>query len=1081
MTYNKWVVVGCLVACGAMTTVVAQDDLDALLKDLGGAKPAAAKTEAKPAEAPKAEEKPVEMAKPAEEAKPAEAAKEEAKPAEQMAAPAAVVEAPKVEAPKVEEKPAEAAKVEAPKVEEKPVEMAKPAEAAKEEAKPAEQMAAPAAVVEAPKVETPKAEEKPAEAAKVEAPKVEEKSVEMAKPAEEMKPAEAVKEEAKPAEQKEAPAAVVEAPKADAPKTEEAKPVVAEKPNPDAELISEVVTLERIRRQALDDHGSKALEKARKAFRDGDYATARDQYQQALEFIVNRPANDAARKEASDGITEAYYSEARLLLKQGDKERARLMAEESLKRGHPYAARLIDTIRREPLRTEIDSSSITHRVNDREYKENRDEVRRRLRRARQFFTTAEYAKAQEECEIVLRDYPDNAEAIELRERIGTRLKTVADSEFAATRSLMIADVRKTWTPDRYAAESSQLPKGKNEMTEKKEVSRLSDTKTDEQVVAKKLREIVIPEVSFRPPATIIDAVDFFKQASRDYDNPETPVDQRGVNLVLKLSGVSAAAAPVAETAPAAGGAAADPFAAAASSDSSASGAPVIQAMSARFISLYDALKLVCDVTGMKFRIRGNIVMIVPSNDPDSVLISRSYNVLPSLIERMGAVTSELSNNAPKQDGGAFVVKDMGEKSTEDSLKTFFGQMGVAWPQGASISYLSAISKLRVTNTSDELVKFEQILEDLNVTPRLIEIEARFVEVSQKDLNSLGFEWLMNGDFNFNAGKWGPLSHSATTGDGLFGSGSGPGSRDNNMSINGVNGTDYGSGMRYLSTTGNPIAGNGNSVNDKFMKVNAVFGNADLSMILHMLSQRSDTDLLSAPKVVTKPGLEAIMKVVTEYIYPTEFNVQISQQSNSSSISGGGSSDPIAIVEPQNFSMREVGIILQVLPTVSSDGQMIDLVLKPQVVSEPVWKNYGTRLPKQVQKSIWNSITQAFVPTYETEYIELPMEQPFFNVRSVETQISIYNGATVVMGGLITESRKTMEDKVPLLGDIPYLGRLFQSKSEESDKRNLLVFVTARLVDPAGRTVKATGESTLNAVAVPAVPAQGAVEAPKKAE
>ena len=1032
MTYNKWVVVGCLVACGAMTTVVAQDDLDALLKDLGGAKPAEAKQEAKPVEAPKAEEKPVEVAKPAEAVKPVEAAKEEAKPAEQMAAPAAVVEAPKAE-----EKPAEAVKVEAPKAEEKPVEVAKPAEAvkpveaAKEEAKPAEQMAAPAAVAEAPK-----ADEK-----------------------------------------------AVEAPKADAPKAEDAKPVVAEKPNPEAELISEVVTLERIRRQALDDHGTKALEKARKAVRDGDYATARDQYQQALEFIVNRPANDAARKEASDGITEAYYSEARLLLKQGDKERARLMAEESLKRGHPYAARLIETIRREPLRAEIDNSSIAHRVNDSDYKENRDEIKRRLRRARQFFTTAEYAKAQEECEIVLRDYPDNAEAIELRERIGTRLKTVADSEFAATRSIMIADVRKSWTPDRYAAESAQLPKGKSEMTEKKEVSRLSDTKTDEQVVAKKLREIVIPEVSFRPPATIIDAVDFFKQASRDYDNPETPVDQRGVNLVLKLGGTSAAAAPVAEAAaPAAAGAAADPFAAAAASDTSSSGAPVIQAMSARFISLYDALKLVCDVTGMKFRIRGNIVMIVPSNDPDSVLISRSYNVLPSLIERMGAVTSELSNNAPKQDGGAFVVKDMGEKSTEDSLKTFFGQMGVAWPQGASISYLSAISKLRVTNTSDELVKFEQILEDLNVTPRLIEIEARFVEVSQKDLNSLGFEWLMNGDFNFNAGKWGPLSHSATTGDGLFGSGSGPGSRDNNMSINGVNGTDYGSGMRYLSSTGNPIAGNGNAINDKFMKVNAVFGNADLSMILHMLSQRSDTDLLSAPKVVTKPSLEAVMKVVTEYIYPTEFNVQISQQSNSGgSLTGGGSSDPIAIVEPQNFSMREVGIILQVLPTVSSDGQMIDLVLKPQVVSEPVWKNYGTRLPKQVQKSIWDDVKKMFNPTYVTEYIELPMEQPFFNVRSVETQISIYNGATVVMGGLITESRKTMEDKVPLLGDIPYLGRLFQSKSEESDKRNLLVFVTARLVDPAGRTVKATGESTLNAVATPAsqTPAQGGAEAPQK--
>lgn len=82
---------------------------------------------------------------------------------------------------------------------------------------------------------------------------------------------------------------------------------------------------------------------------------------------------------------------------------------------------------------------------------------------------------------------------------------------------------------------------------------------------------------------------------------------------------------------------------------------------------------------------------------------------------------------------------------------------------------------------------------------------------------------------------------------------------------------------------------------------------------------------------------------------------------------------------------------------------------------------------------------------------------------MQTQLSIYNGATVVLGGLITEARKTIEDKIPFLGDLPYLGRLFRSRSEQSDKRNLLVFVTARLVDPAGRAVKMSGgESSLMA-------------------
>jgi general secretion pathway protein D len=226
------------------------------------------------------------------------------------------------------------------------------------------------------------------------------------------------------------------------------------------------------------------------------------------------------------------------------------------------------------------------------------------------------------------------------------------------------------------------------------------------------------------------------------------------------------------------------------------------------------------------------------------------------------------------------------------------------------------------------------------------------------------------------------------------------------------------------------------------------------MILHMLSQRSDTDLLSVPKVVTKSGQEAIMKVVTEYLYPTEFEVQEIEISGG----GGSGSTPVVVptsfmVEPKKFEKRDVGVILQVVPEVSAEGQMINLMLNPRVVSEPVWKNYGTKIP--------GLMTQ--------EYTDLPMEQPFFHVRSVQTQLSVYNGATVVMGGLITEDRKTMEDKIPFLGDIPYLGRLFRSRSEQSIKRNLLVFVTARLVDPAGRVVKTGGESALLAAGASSTP------------
>ena len=868
-------------------------------------------------------------------------------------------------------------------------------------------------------------------------------------------------------------------------------------------LVSELLTLETIRRQSLDSHGFASLDAARAALQKGEYELARDQYKQALEFIGNRPATQAARTEARAGMAEAFYQDAKAAMKKSDYEKGTLLANQAKEFGHPQADRLIDALKSQPPKAETDVSSISHRVNEEEYKDMRDEIRRLLRRSRQYYTTAEYDKALEECELVLRDNPYNVEAMELRNRIADRLKIVADTEFEATRSLMIRDVRKIWTPERYAIDSVQKPKGRDDLTVKTSVGGdgLGGVKTADQVVQQKLRDIIIPEVTFRPPATIIDAVDFFKQASRDYDKPDIPLEQRGVNLVLKLasSGGAAAAAPAAADDPFAGGGA----------SMAPSGVPSIPALSARFINLYDALKLVCDVTGMKFKIRGNIVMIVPLDEPDTELLTRSYNVLASLTERVNTAAGDMGGGG----GGDTTFMTTSDMTQKQDWKVFFEQLGVKWPSGSSISYLATIGKLRVTNTSDQLAVFEQVLEDLNVTPRLIEIEARFVEVAQEDLNSLGFEWLLNSDFSFNAGGFldkalnmrefsnrlvpvtdasgnilysdvndqNPLMGYApyTRPGSLSGRGYRNGSelgvapgqyglmpaRGHNAAVDAIDGSTYSTGQRYLSTSGNHIMGSGASANDQFMRINAFLGNADLSMILHMLSQRSDTDLLSAPKVVTKSGQEAVMKVVTEYIYPTEFEVQEVSSSGGGN-NGGSTSVPVPfMVEPQNFEMREVGVILQVVPEVSAEGQMINLMLNPQVVSEPVWKNYGTKIPvpsQAPQQISVAQITSDILGLYNQEptYADLPMEQPFFHVRSVQTQLSVYNGATVVMGGLITEDRKTMEDKIPGLGDLPYIGRLFRSKSERSIKRNLLVFVTARLVDPAGRVVRPSGESSL---------------------
>jgi general secretion pathway protein D len=81
-----------------------------------------------------------------------------------------------------------------------------------------------------------------------------------------------------------------------------------------------------------------------------------------------------------------------------------------------------------------------------------------------------------------------------------------------------------------------------------------------------------------------------------------------------------------------------------------------------------------------------------------------------------------------------------------------------------------------------------------------------------------------------------------------------------------------------------------------------------------------------------------------------------------------------------------------------------------------------------------------------------INQPVFSTREVETQVSVYDGQTVVMGGLMREDVQKVQDKVPILGDIPLAGRLFRTNAEQHIKRNLLMFVTAGLLDPAGQPI-----------------------------
>jgi general secretion pathway protein D len=607
----------------------------------------------------------------------------------------------------------------------------------------------------------------------------------------------------------------------------------------------------------------------------------------------------------------------------------------------------------------------------------------------------EYDKAQSVFESILAVDPHNTEAIRWRTKISQKRYEVASFELESTRRDMMAEVRKAWNPRDYDVSGPLTDQGpdKPRKQDPDEIARAE--------IIGKMEKIVIPEIDFRQ-ANIHDVVDFLQEASVDFDPETAPSKRKGVNIILNLGVEAPAAAPAAPAKQDFFGALDQGAAAPADSGE----VPLIT-FRARDITLLEAMRIVTEVANLKYRIDGRVLMIVPFDAPEGKIIHRMYDVLPTVRERIGVVSGDIAK-AADDFGGALAGGAIEGDATD--WKKFFRDLGVDWPQGSSIKYVPTIGKIMVANTADNLAIFEQRLADLNVVPNQIEIEARFVEVAQTDLSSLGFEHILTDDWEIAQKKGGSQFMS--------------GRQRIQMSA-----TAFTKGNRYVSAM--PSLG----AADDIVTIATVLTNPELAFVLHLLEQKGNADLLSAPKVTTQSGMEAMIKVVTEYIFPSDYDITpgVAPTLNADGTVQSAGTPPV--VSPQDFEMREVGVILTVLPEVSAEGQMINLTMTPEVVSEPEWRDYGqtfTDAGGNIQK--------------------IPIEQPFFHTRSISTSIAIYNGATVVMGGMINEIRSEVDDRVPYVGSIPILGRLFTSRYEKSEKRNLLIFVTARLVDPAGRTV-----------------------------
>ena len=370
----------------------------------------------------------------------------------------------------------------------------------------------------------------------------------------------------------------------------------------------------------------------------------------------------------------------------------------------------------------------------------------------------------------------------------------------------------------------------------------------------------------------------------------------------------------------------------------------------------------------------------------------------------------------------------------EGAKEFLESQGVPFPPGASANFLPDSSRLIVRNTEDNLELVDALVEQANVSgPKQVEIEAKFVEINQNNLKELGFDWLL-GQFNignqrvFGGGGTQGTSPPLNPADFPFVDpnnvpiGQFPvtgGNRSGNLAIsaNAIDALLF--GMPGASALAPGIFG-----------LSGVFTDPQFQVVIRALNQKKGIDLLSAPRVTTKSGQRAVIEIVREFRYPTQFT-----EPKVPDIQGRGSQQfdhdncqlcrLLVRRRRSNFETRNTGVTLEVEPVVGPDGVTIDLNLVPQVVEFEGFINYGSPI-STVNPALLGflGLPGNILGTQQSIVLtENVINQPIFSSRKVTTSVSVFDGQTVVLGGLMREDVQKTEDRTPIIGDIPVVGRL----------------------------------------------------------
>ena len=346
-------------------------------------------------------------------------------------------------------------------------------------------------------------------------------------------------------------------------------------------------------------------------------------------------------------------------------------------------------------------------------------------------------------------------------------------------------------------------------------------------------------------------------------------------------------------------------------------------------------------------------------------------------------------------------------------------------KGGRVQTDARTNSLIVTERQSRMSTIRRVIERLDKPTLQVMIETRFVEVTNQDVSKIGVKWNSLEEFEVKAEG---ISRGFANLDSRFGNntrGTENNTGDNfaevdlsvgDASISGVPGPRNGQFVNNLTSQTLLDASTALDPNLQQSAIrnltdlvhggnlqrttNAIFSTSQVGFIFSALKRQGNSRLVSHPTVVTLNNQEAEISIGEQFPIP---NYQYNEERGSFEVAG--------------FDYKDIGVILKVKPSVNNEG-LITLKVNPEVSSRTGEREFGGASGASI---------------------------PIISTRRTETKISLKDGYTMGLGGLLQASSIEEERKVPLLQKIPGLGAVFRNKEKDGQKMNLLIFITAKIL------------------------------------